>query len=40
MELKQKTDLHQELVSRIVRRLSIHGLVEKTDSGYLGKCGR
>lgn len=39
-KLREKTQLHQEVVSRIVRRLAIHGLVEKTDSGYLGKCGQ
>jgi DNA-binding IclR family transcriptional regulator len=38
--LKEATALHQELVSRIVRRLTVHGLVEKTDAGYLGKCGQ
>lgn len=38
--LKETTDLHQEIVSRIVRRLMIHGLVEKTEAGYLGKCGQ
>jgi DNA-binding HxlR family transcriptional regulator len=39
-QLKETTTLHQELVSRIVRRLMVHGLVEKTDAGYLGKCGQ
>ena len=39
-KLKETTMLHQELVSRIVRRLMVHGLVEKTDAGYLGKCGQ
>ena len=38
--LKEATTLHQELVSRIVRRLAVHGLVKKTDAGYLGKCGQ
>jgi predicted transcriptional regulator len=38
--LKEATALHQELVSRIVRRLMVHGLVEKTDAGYLGRCGQ
>lgn len=39
-KLKEATALHQELVSRIVRRLMIHGLVRKTDGGYLGECGQ
>jgi predicted transcriptional regulator len=38
--LKEATTLHQELVSRIVHRLVVHGLVMKTDAGYLGKCGQ
>ena len=39
-ELKQGTALHQEIVSRILRRLVTHGLVTKTDEGYLGECGQ
>jgi predicted transcriptional regulator len=38
--IKEATALHQELVSRIVRRLIVHGLAEKTGAGYLGKCGQ
>jgi predicted transcriptional regulator len=38
--LKEATSLHQEVVSRIVRRLILHGLVTKTDHGYSGECGR
>lgn len=37
-ELKEKTELHQEVVSRVVRRLVLHGLVRKTQGGYLGAC--
>jgi len=38
-QLKQSTDLHQEIVSRVVRRLVVHGLVSKVDGGYTGNCG-
>jgi DNA-binding MarR family transcriptional regulator len=38
--LREATSLHQEIVSRIVRRLVVHGLVRKTDDGYLGECGQ
>lgn len=38
--LKQSSDLHQELVSRIVKRLQVHGLVRKVDGKYSGRCGR
>ncbi len=38
--LKETTALHQEIVSRIVRRLMVHGLVTKTAEGYSGKCGQ
>jgi predicted transcriptional regulator len=38
--LKEATALHQEIVSRIVRRLLVHGLVTKTAEGYCGKCGQ
>jgi len=37
-ELKQSTNLHQEIVSRIVKRLTIHGLVTRADGKYQGKC--
>ena len=39
-KLKKSTAFHQEIVSRIVRRLMIHGLVKRTDAGYLGQCGQ
>jgi DNA-binding IclR family transcriptional regulator len=38
--LKQATGLHQEVASRIVRRLVVHGLVKKTADGYKGECGQ
>ena len=38
-DLKRSTELHQEIVSRVVRRLAIHGLVTKVDGKYQGKCG-
>ncbi|HUI01180.1 MAG TPA: hypothetical protein VLU99_01450 [Nitrososphaerales archaeon] len=38
--LKEGTALHQEIVSRILHRLMTHGLVAKTDDGYLGECGK
>jgi len=38
--LKEATDFHQEVLSRIVRRLAVHGLVKKVDGKYLGECGR
>jgi DNA-binding MarR family transcriptional regulator len=34
-DLRKDTGFHQEIVSRIVRRLSAHGLVRKTPKGYL-----
>ncbi len=37
-QLKQTTNLHQEIVSRAVRRLAIHGLVRKVDGRYQGNC--
>lgn len=40
VRLKEATAFHQEIVSRIVRRLVVHGLVAKTDDGYSGKCGQ
>jgi predicted transcriptional regulator len=40
-ELKASTSLHQEILSRVVRRLIIHGLVEKeTDGRYKGECSQ
>jgi predicted transcriptional regulator len=39
-KIKESTALHQEIVSRIVRRLMIHGLVSKSERGYLGRCGQ
>ena len=39
-KLKEATSLHQEIVSRIVKRLTLHGLVTKTDDGYSGQCCR
>ena len=40
-ELKASTNLHQEILSRAVRRLVIHGLVRKeTDGRYKGECGQ
>ena len=38
--LKESTNLHQEIVSRVVRRLTIHGLVRKVDGKYKGECSR
>jgi len=37
-ELKRETSLHQEILSRIMRRLTIHGAIEKVDGGYRGHC--
>jgi DNA-binding HxlR family transcriptional regulator len=39
-ELKLALGLHQEILSRIVRRLTIHGLAAKVDGKYQGRCGR
>jgi DNA-binding HxlR family transcriptional regulator len=36
--LKRSSDLHQEILSRVVRRLVIHGLVQKVDGKYQGNC--
>jgi len=38
-QLKQAEGLHQEILSRIVRRLTIHGLVAKVEGKYQGRCG-
>jgi hypothetical protein len=32
-ELKQRSAFHQEILSRILRRLEVHGLVQKLPSG-------
>ncbi len=37
-QLKESTDFHQEILSRIVRRLAVHGLVRKVDGKYEGAC--
>ena len=37
-QLRESTNLHQEIVSRAVRRLAIHGLVRKVDGRYQGRC--
>jgi hypothetical protein len=37
-ELKEVSNLHQEVVSRILRRLVVHGLVTKTERTYKGNC--
>jgi DNA-binding HxlR family transcriptional regulator len=37
--LKQSTNFHQEVLSRIMRRLAVHGLVRKVDGLYVGRCG-
>jgi DNA-binding HxlR family transcriptional regulator len=33
-QLRRSTGLHQEILSRIVRRLVIHGVVRKEAEGY------
>lgn len=33
-DLKRSSQLHQEVLSRIVRRLRVHGLVENVDGKY------
>ena len=37
-QLRDSTELHQEIVSRIVHRLTIHGLVKKVEGKYAGEC--
>ena len=37
-QLKKETALHQEVVSRILRRLTIHGIVKKSDGRYQSLC--
>ena len=40
-KLRESTSLHQEVVSRTVRRLIVHGLVKKIDDGrYKGECSQ
>jgi len=39
-QLKLAVGLHQEILSRIVRRLTIHGLVAKVGGKYQGRCGQ
>jgi len=39
-QLKQSTGLHQEILSRIVRRLAVHRLVRKVDGKYEGECSQ
>jgi DNA-binding HxlR family transcriptional regulator len=33
-QLRKSTELHQETLSRIVRRLVVHGVVKKEDARY------
>jgi DNA-binding IscR family transcriptional regulator len=39
-QLKESTNLHQEILSRILHRLDVHGLVQKVGGKYAGDCGR
>jgi DNA-binding HxlR family transcriptional regulator len=39
-QLRKELALHQEILSRIVRRLTVHGLVAKVGGRYRGRCGR
>ena len=38
-KLKEATNFHQEIVSRVVRRLMLHGLVSKVEGKYHGRYG-
>ena len=38
--VKRSVGLHQELVSRILRRLTTYGAIEKVQGKYRGKCGQ
>ena len=38
-ELRQTFDFHQEILSRILRRLTIHNVIEKSNDGrYVAVC--
>lgn len=37
-ELKRATQVHQEILSRILKRLLIHGVVKKADDGRYRKA--
>ena len=37
-ELRKSTELHQEILSRIVRRLVVHGAIKKVESGKYEKA--
>jgi DNA-binding HxlR family transcriptional regulator len=39
-QLKESLGLHQEVLSRVVRRLTVHGLVAKVEGKYQGRCGQ
>ncbi len=39
-QLKEQLGMHQEILSRVVRRLAIHGVVAKVNGRYQGKCGQ
>lgn len=38
--IKKLVGLHQEILSRVLRRLQKHGAIEKTDGGYRCKGGQ
>lgn len=38
--VRRSVGLHQELVSRILRRLATYGAIEKVQGKYRGKCGQ
>jgi DNA-binding HxlR family transcriptional regulator len=37
-QLKKSTQLHQEILSRIVRRLVVHGIIKKVEDGRYEKA--
>jgi predicted transcriptional regulator len=37
-QLKQASNFHQEIVSRIIHRLIVHHVVKRSDSGYECDC--
>ncbi len=37
-QVRELTNLHQEIASRVIRRLTIHGLVTKVGGKYRGNC--